>query len=1122
MQQLFKYQTVEKLANYVQTTDGLSCIKSQVKRFDLVDKQDISKINLKLIEDAYPLATIQKGMLFHSKLKRNSSTFHDVFSFNIQGEYNRNALQNALNEVVARHPILRTSFDLINFSQPMQLVYKKSEILVDEYNLLDYSNLQQEQRIEESLVKERTHEFDWNKPSLCRVIVHIKRANSFQFTISFHHAVLDGWSVAVMLTELFELYGKSEAIQLDLPKEVSNYRDFIAEEIRVLKEPRAREYWKKTLQEFTVTSIFDRHFNKGIDRYDEESTNLISAKIPTHLTNRCRNLASKYKIPLKNVYLAAHMRALSIFSGQSDVVSGVLTNGRLDDAGGDRTLGVFLNSVPFRMNLSGGTWASLIKDSFRIEQEMFPYRNFPYIEIRKQQNNSPLFNVLFNFINFHVYREVELNNGLKVLGTDVFEQSDVPILVQLSQNPLDMAEVKLELYYKQNCFEQYEIRQYSEMYIEILQRMTTDPMDFYEDCNLMGNGIRKKILEMWNETEDTIELNQNLHRKFEEQCAKTPDNTALIFENIRWTYSQLNQNANKIAHYLLQNNITIEEPIGVCMSRTPELIATILGILKAGGCYVPIEIEHPIERVKKIVEDSALCKIFLNGEIFDGKEFRFSNQVNVNLIQVCDILSVESIENTRNPMVKVDSNNAAYIIYTSGTTGEPKGVVGTHSNTMNRCFWMWKTYPFGEGELCCQKTSINFVDSVWEIFGPLLSGIPLMVIPDGDVRNISKFVKILKESDMTRIVLVPSLLNKLLDELSMNNNCHTLSELKFCMCSGELLPLELIKKFYDTVPQGRLINLYGSSEIGADVSYYETLATDEITGIIGRPISNVQMYILDDHLNPVPIGVKGEIYVSGLGLSRGYYNRQNVTATQFIPNPFAIINGHGNRLFKTGDFGRYLPNGNIQYLGRMDYQVKLRGIRIEIQEIEAQLEMFSFVDKCIVEVRGEAQKRTLVAYISAKKEVFPEIDFVRDQLRKFLPIYMIPSHFILLDEFPTSVNGKIERDKLPEIESLNLKVEYIAPQTPTEEILQQIWNSVFEMKQISIRHSFFDLGGDSLIATSLIARVKNQFDVELPISNLFESPTIEQMAEMIDLCILSNITEEEIDRILFLQNQEEN
>src|SRR6185312_4442958 len=555
--------------------------------------------------------------------------------------------------------------------------------------------------------------------------------------------------------------------------------------------------------------------------------------------------------------------------------------------------------------------------------------------------------------------------------------------------------------------------------------------------------------------------------------------------------------SNQLAHYLIKQGVGPEVAVGVCLERSLEFVVAVLGILKAGGAYVPLDPDYPAERLRLMIEDAGLRVVLTQGQWLDrlppGEE-----------CQLVDMAAgaVWAGEEQANPAVRVDSQQVAYIIFTSGSTGRPKGVLGLHRGMVNRLHWMWHAYPFTANEVCCQKTSINFVDSVWEMFGPLLQGIATVIISNDEVKDIERFIEVLERYGVTRVVLVPSLLRVILEAREVGTR---LSKLKYCVCSGEALPAELAQRFQERLPQCTLLNLYGSSEASADATYHEVAKGEVETRVsigvsIGRPLSNIQVYILDQHMQALPVGARGELYVGGDALARGYVQRAEVTAEQFVPHPYSATGGE--RLYRMGDEARYLEDGRIEFLGRHDHQVKVRGFRIELGEIEAVLKSHSGVRQAVVTMREQQQ---LVAYVVAaegenrfvsERELAAEL---RGFLRERLPEYMMPQRWVLLEQMPLTASGKIDRQRLPApVIERRVDAAEEGEWTAAEEMVAGIWSEVLKLSAVARDENFFELGGHSLLATQVVSRVREMFGVEMPLRRLFEEPTVRGLSRSIE------------------------
>jgi len=620
------------------------------------------------------------------------------------------------------------------------------------------------------------------------------------------------------------------------------------------------------------------------------------------------------------------------------------------------------------------------------------------------------------------------------------------------------------------------------------------------ELSLMTVAARQRLLVEWNATQQFYPKEQSISRLFEAQVARTPNAVALLFQGRKLTYSELNEQANALAHYLQRLGVGPDVRVGICVERSPEMVVGLLGILKAGGVYVPLDPSYPQNRLAFMLEDADTAVLMTQQPLLKRLP------VHKNAVCLDTMWQTIAQESKENLATVVTGEHLSYIIYTSGSSGQPKGVLGTHRAAINRFHWMWTTYPFVAGEVCCQKTALSFVDSVWEIFGPLLQGVRIVIIPDMTVKDPRQLSHTLAVHGVTRIVLVPSLLRALLDIASDLKG--TLPCLRYCVSSGEALPLELALRFVKAMPHCILLNLYGSSEVAADATCYDmrNWNSTSLTSIpIGRPIANTQIYLLDERMRPVSIGSSGEIYVGGDGLARGYFNRPDLTATRFVDNPFSTV--PGAKLYKTGDWGRYLRDGNIEYLGRQDQQVKIRGFRIEPGEIETVLAQHPSVREAVVvahDVKGASGDKRLVAYVVLHRGPTHASVDLRGYVTKKLPSYMTPSVFVHLEAFPLTPNGKVDRLALPAPESVRPSTEesFVAPTSMVAHRLKQIWEELLDVRPIGMRDNFFHLGGHSLLAAQLVARIEQDSGKRVSLATLFAAPTIEQL-------VLAMQTEEE-------------
>jgi amino acid adenylation domain-containing protein len=586
--------------------------------------------------------------------------------------------------------------------------------------------------------------------------------------------------------------------------------------------------------------------------------------------------------------------------------------------------------------------------------------------------------------------------------------------------------------------------------------------------------------------------NQCIHQLFQKQATKTPEKIALAMEKREFTYRQVNSRANQIANALRAQGVNLETPVGVCLRRSPEAVIAILGILKAGGAYVPVDPDFPEARKQFIIEDSGLSVLITEKALLNTHVPSFAGYT--LLLDDASLLQQDS----SNLDVPITPESLMYILYTSGSTGTPKGVCGIHRATVNRFVWMWNQYPFNSDEVCCHRTTLNFVDSVWEMFGGLLQGIKTVILPYEASANPHEIICILQETFVTRLTLVPSLLQSLL--LFRPDLGNALPAMKIWTVSGEQLTPNLLQKFRESVSCGILLNLYGSTEVAGDVTCAEF--SGELGNLdggvpIGQPILNAESYILDENLQPVPSGKVGELWVGGLVLARGYHNKPEETKARFIPNPFS----DNGLLFKTGDLAIQNDNGVLYYMGRIDNQVKLRGFRVELEEIESVLGQFdksvSNITVVVCENESLPETKQLVAFVVPSTV---NVDEMKKYALSKLPNYMVPAQFVVMDELPLTVNGKVDRQALSRMSSWSFRViePHFLPQSQTEKLLADIWQQMFRVSPVSRQDNFFQLGGDSLSVVAFLEKLKEEFGVLLPIPNFVNDPSLASLARLFD------------------------
>ncbi|MEK8020609.1 MAG: amino acid adenylation domain-containing protein [Candidatus Parabeggiatoa sp.] len=964
--QFFQHQTIYELTRSIRQAEDSSLATPTTTAFSLISRDE----RLKLpddIEDAYPLAALQAGMLFHSEYSSDSSMYHNVSSVHLRFPFDESKFRISIQELVSRHPVLRTSFQLNNYSEPLQFVHKTIPIPLKVENLCDLSTKEQDKILDAWFETEKKHNFDWSFPPLLRFHIHQRCQETFQLTWTEHHAIVDGWSVASLITELFQHYlsqlGREIAIQ---PPPSITFRDFIALERLTLESDAARQYWLETLNDFTKLEL--PRWPNSYWTPQMGQTGVLEVPLSTEISNGLKQLARTANVPIKSVLLAAHLKVLSVLGNQTDILTGLVGNGRLEETDGERVLGLFLNTLPFRLNLQGGTWIELVQQTFKAERAALPYRRFPLAEIQRMLGGQALFETAFNFTHFHVYQGVLGLKEIEPLGKQTFERTNFTLLTNFSLD-LISKQVNLTLAYDAGELSEEQVIAISGYYTEALTAMASEQSAPYEHHSLLSLSEQQKLLSEWNNTRADYPQNQCIHQLFEAQVECTPAAIAVEFEGQHLSYVELNQKANQLAHYLQTLWVKPEVLVGIYIERSIEMLIGLLGILKAGGAYVPLDPSYPQERLAFMLEDSQVL-LLLTQEKLKANLPEPKAQI-LCLDTDWEIISKASQENPNND---VGPKNLAYVIYTSGSTGKPKGVQIDHQSIINFLSAMRHTPGLTHQDILLAVTTISFDIAVLELYLPLMVGAKIVLVSREIASDGAQLLNRLMNESITVMQATPATWRMLLTAKWAG------SPFLKILVGGEALASELAHQLNDRGAE--VWNLYGPTETTVWSTRYPVAASSALTfdsvESIGRPIANTQIYILDHHLQPLPIGVSGELHIGGAGLARGYLNRPDLTTAKFIKNPFS--DEPESRLYKTGDLARYLPDGKIEYMGRLDNQVKLRGFRIELGEIEAVLNQHALVQEAVVTSSEEQPgDQRLIAYIVS--DLNTELQILDDAIR---------------------------------------------------------------------------------------------------------------------------------------------
>ncbi|MCC5615049.1 amino acid adenylation domain-containing protein [Nostoc sp. CHAB 5836] len=1038
-----------------------------------------------------PLSFSQQRLWFIDQLYHGSSFYNIPIAFHIKGQLNITALQQSLNEILKRHEIWRTNFTLVN-GEPVQEISPNLTWDLPIINIEHLSGKNWEGEVQQLVAESATKPFNLAKGLLVRATLLRLSEEEHVLLVTMHHIITDGWSCSVFLRELSTLYAAFSTNQpSSLPELPIQYADFaIWQRDRIQGEFLATKlnYWKQQLSgELPVLQLPTDRPRPSVTTFAGAKQYFTFSKV---LTDALKQFSQREDATLFMSLLAAFNILLYRYTNQEDIVIGspIANRNRAELEG---MLGLFVNTLVLRNNLSGNpNFRQLLHQVREMTLNAYAHQDLPFEmlveELQPERNLSrnPLYEVMFVLQNTPTSVQEVSGLSLRALDFDSgTSQLDIFLSMFESQEGLTGC-----LEYNTDIFDSTTIIQFINNFQTLLENILTNPEQHICELSLLTASDQEQLLFKFNQTHADYQ-DAPLHQLFEQQVELTPDSLALISQTEKVSYRQLNYKVNQLAHYLQKQGVTKETLVALCLERSEDMVIGILAILKAGGVYIPLDPSYPVERLNFMLSDSQASVLISHQEISEKLSLSSAKTVCLDIYK--DEIAQESPENLIN-ISKAD--NLAYIIYTSGSTGTPKGVLGTHRGTVNGLHWLWKTYPFTPGEVCCQKTAISFVDSVWEIFAPLLKGIPTVIISNATVLDPQLFIEALAHYKVTRIILVPSLLRLLLDNYS--HLTKKLSPVKLWITSGEALSIKLAKNFQELMPFAKLINLYGSSEVSANATYYDTsLLSDQANSVpIGRPIDNSQVYVLNHDLQPTPIGVFGELYIGGDGLAKGYLHRLELTQERFIDNPFV----YQTKIYKTGDLGRYLNDGNIEYLGRYDEQVKIRGFRVELSEITTAITQHSDVQESVVIANNDTQEnQSLIAYIvTDKHDITAQL---WTYLQQKLPTYMLPSAFVVLNALPLTPNGKVDKRSLctDEVIQTNTTKSLIAPRNFAELSLVKLWENLLKTNHIGVTENFFDLGGHSFLAVRLMAQIQDKFGHNLSLSTLFENPTIEKLAVIV-------------------------
>jgi nonribosomal peptide synthetase protein BlmX len=1059
------------------------------------------------IEDAYPLNLLQEGMIYHREFAAKSAVYHAMCSYRIRAPFDLEVMQRVIRELVERHPLLRTSFDLSTYSRPLQLIHKTFELPFRFEDLRGQSPEAQDEAVDQWMEHEKQTGFDLDGYPLIRYQVHLLEDDVFQLGYSFHHEIIDGWSDAFMVTELLTHYLSTVFGQpYEAPHPTTTFREAIALEQVALKTERFREFWLKYLDDAQLMNL-PRLI--GRLKADKGARKIIKFEIPIsqNLSDAVKALAEKFGVPLKTLLLAVHLRVMSVFGGGKDVLSYTVGNGRPENSEGHGVIGLFVNSLAFRIPMPGGTWEELAQSVLKREQELLPYRRYPMAELKRQAGNEPLSETLFFYNHYHVADVLQQWNDAELLGLKVYGESTFPYCINAYLAPVTkLLGMRVEYDCLQYTAELMEV--VGDCYLHVLDSMVAQPDARYDVHPFISQADLHKLTHDWSIVREASLDCRGIHRLIEDIAHATPDRIAVTQGEENLSYGMLNRRANQLARRLRDSGVRPGDLVPLCLGRSVWMPVAILGVLKAGAAYVPIDPGNPKDRIEMALQEISSGLVITTSDLAQIAQIGGGRP----LLLDRDSKALETLPGHDLALPDV-GDLPAYVIYTSGSTGRPKGVQIPHRALINSTLARREFYK-ERVENFLLLSSYAFDSSVAGIFWTLVDGGRLVLQPDSAGVDLTMVEDAVLDEQITHTLSIPSLYDALLQQ---RRDMGPLA-LKTVIMAGEACPAELYECHSRTLPKVGFFNEYGPTE----ATVWATVSRGEATPLcpsvlIGKPVPGTQVLVLDPFGFPVPVGVAGELHIAGAGLADGYLHGQSLTAERFVPNPYGGT--PGGRMYRSGDLVRWMPDGRLDFLGRMDGQVKINGFRVETSEIESVLGKHPEVHRAVVQVRSERDgAKRLVAYILADTQDEQALVNELTQLaRDKLPKYMLPAQYVRLETLPTTISGKLDLKSLPEPPKERVgNVEIRLPRTTTEEVLAGIWSEVLGVPVVGIDQHFYELGGESLRAMRIMARVRSAFKVQLPINLLMtDDLNVERVAEVIEATMWSEAQQRnESDRVV--------
>ncbi|WP_192808401.1 non-ribosomal peptide synthetase [Xanthomonas citri] len=1083
LDQLHRHPTIRALAASIE--DGGSEVQVHfTKPFELIDEEDRSKVGDD-IEDAYPLNLLQEGMIYHREFAPKSAVYHAICSYRISAPFDLELMREAVEAVVQRHPLLRTSFDLTRFSRPMQLVHARYPSPLGYMDVSGMTPQQQQVQVDVWMENEKKTGFELDEFPLIRYMLHKLGDDSFQFSYSFHHEIVDGWSDALMATQIVSRYmARINGQPYEVPKPTSTFRDAIHLEQQALANEATREFWHRHMEDVEVMRLPNLNRPKA----DKGDRVIVKFELPLSMaqSDRIKALARAKAVPLKTVLLAAHVKVMSVMGGINDVMTYTVGNGRPENRDAHAVVGLFVNSLAFRQKLPGGTWSDLIHDALRTELQVLAHRRFPMAELKRQHGSEPLAETLFFFNHYHVTDVLSQWGNFSLDGLKVYAESTFPYCVNAYIEPFT-GKLRVRVEYDRLQYSAQTMDLLNHCFVSVLDAMSTDPSGRYDDDDFLAPDVRERVRALSTGQALDATTDGSVLDAFARHVAARPEHAAVVCGQTSLSYAELDAASRRVAAALARRGIGPGDIVAIAMERGAEAVVGMLGVMTAGASYVPLDLATPVERTRHVLgytRASLLLTRARDRDALDGL-----SDAALTIEQALG----EAEDGFRQPPAR----GLAYVIYTSGTTGQPKGVMIDHASLLASTRARFSSYGFSPASFLL-LSSHAFDSSVAGVYWTLCGG-GTLVLPSSAQLDVTELPALIARHWVTELLCIPSFYAVLLDELEGRVSG---GGLRSAIVAGEACPRDIRERHDAVLPGTMLFNEYGPTEatVWATVQRCDDLELDPASRgavlPIGSAVPGAAAWVMDANMNLVPFGVSGELYLGGDGVGIGYLDNPQLTASRFVPDPMG--SDPGARLYRTGDIVRMDADGRIEFLGRRDRMVKIQGFRVELLEVEQMLDKHPAVQRSLVHaVQAHGQSTQLVAYVVPEPtEVFDSAD-LQAFVRRYLPKYMVPSQVISLATLPMRRDGGIDMAALPVPAATEETV--APPTTPTEAALVGIWSEVLGRDKVGIHADFHALGGESLGALRIVSRIGKAFDVRVPVGRLLtDFPSVAALGTYVD------------------------